>query len=322
LGDEKGVKGKGSGKVLKSGPKDDVFINFVDHGATGILGFPSGMLTADQLNQTLVKMHQKRMYGKLTLYIEACESGSIFRNILPSNVNIFATTASDYDESSYACYFDDKRQTYLGDVYSVNWMEDSDKENLDNETLQSQFEIVKKLTTTSRVQEYGDLTMSKLPVGYFQGESEAQSPKRYPKVPFTDVSPSWDVPINILYKRIQAAKTDAERENLQKELDEMHNKRFFLDNFVMKIVRRVAKVQDHQTRLVAFKPQRLTDLACHHRLVNSFNQYCFDFSKHTYAMKYAYVFANMCEQGFDANKAVQIMKDVCRTHTVNFAQIL
>jgi legumain len=46
------------------------------------------------------------------------------------NVAIFtawATTAANAIESSYACYFDDLRETYLGDVYSVNWMEDSDK---------------------------------------------------------------------------------------------------------------------------------------------------------------------------------------------------
>ena len=40
---------------------------------------------------------------------------------------VFATTAANARESSYACYWDGKRQTYLGDVYSVKWMEDSDK---------------------------------------------------------------------------------------------------------------------------------------------------------------------------------------------------
>jgi len=40
---------------------------------------------------------------------------------------VWATTAANADESSYACYYDSKRQTYLGDVYSVKWMEDSDK---------------------------------------------------------------------------------------------------------------------------------------------------------------------------------------------------
>jgi len=40
---------------------------------------------------------------------------------------VWATTAANAHESSYACYYDRKRQTYLGDVYSVKWMEDSDK---------------------------------------------------------------------------------------------------------------------------------------------------------------------------------------------------
>lgn len=39
---------------------------------------------------------------------------------------VYATTAANSHESSYACYYDEKRDTYLGDWYSVNWMEDSD----------------------------------------------------------------------------------------------------------------------------------------------------------------------------------------------------
>lgn len=40
--------------------------------------------------------------------------------------SVYATTAANAKESSYACYYDEKRDTYLGDWYSVNWMEDSD----------------------------------------------------------------------------------------------------------------------------------------------------------------------------------------------------
>lgn len=42
-------------------------------------------------------------------------------------VSVFATTAANSLESSYACYCGGMRQTCLGDVYSVNWMEDSDQ---------------------------------------------------------------------------------------------------------------------------------------------------------------------------------------------------
>ena len=93
----------------------------------------------------------------MVIYIEACESGSMLENVLADNIDIYATTASNAEESSYACYYDEKRQTYLGDVYSVVWMEDSDHEKLDQESLYQQFVITQKITNTSHVMQYGDL---------------------------------------------------------------------------------------------------------------------------------------------------------------------
>lgn len=63
----------------------------------------------------------------MVLYIEACESGSMFENLLADNINVYATTAANSQESSYACYWDQELQTYLGDLYSVNWMEDTER---------------------------------------------------------------------------------------------------------------------------------------------------------------------------------------------------
>jgi legumain len=65
-------------KVLKSTKDDNVFIYFVDHGVTGGLMFPNGVLWADQLIQTLSYMNNEGMYGNLVFYVEACNSGSIF----------------------------------------------------------------------------------------------------------------------------------------------------------------------------------------------------------------------------------------------------
>jgi legumain len=62
----------------------------------------------------------------LVLYIEACESGSMFEKLLRNDINVYATTASNSKESSYATYYDDQLGAYLGDLYSVSWMEDSD----------------------------------------------------------------------------------------------------------------------------------------------------------------------------------------------------
>jgi len=40
---------------------------------------------------------------------------------------VYATTAANPKENSFACYYDAELETYLGDVYSVKWMEDVDK---------------------------------------------------------------------------------------------------------------------------------------------------------------------------------------------------
>jgi legumain len=93
----------------------------------------------------------------MVIYIEACEAGSMLEDLLPNNINVYATTASNAQESSYACYFDAKRNTYLGDVYSVVWMEDSDAEKIDQETLYQQFSVTQAKTNTSHVMQYGDL---------------------------------------------------------------------------------------------------------------------------------------------------------------------
>lgn len=64
-------------------------------------------------------------------YLEACESGSIFGGLLPENLDIYATTASNATEDSFATYCPDEPEapkveynTCLGDLYSVSWLED------------------------------------------------------------------------------------------------------------------------------------------------------------------------------------------------------
>lgn len=65
------------------------------------------------------------------LYIEACESGSVFEGIMPKDLNIYVTTASNAQESSWGTYCPGMTPppppeylTCLGDLYSVAWMED------------------------------------------------------------------------------------------------------------------------------------------------------------------------------------------------------
>jgi len=80
-------------KSLKTGPNDNIFIFFSDHGAPGLIAFPGDkLLYAKDLISTLQYMHDNHKYHQLVFYLEACESGSMFNQILPNNWNIYATT--------------------------------------------------------------------------------------------------------------------------------------------------------------------------------------------------------------------------------------
>ena len=98
------------------------------------------------------------MFKELVFYIEACESGSMFPN-LSSHTGVYAMTAANASESSwgYYCNPDDTiggkhMGTCLGDAFSINWMEDSDRSNINSETLSTQASRVKSRTTKSHVQ--------------------------------------------------------------------------------------------------------------------------------------------------------------------------
>jgi legumain len=173
-----------SGKTIKSGPKDRVFVFFADHGAPGVLGMPSGpFLYADDLLKTLRKAATKKRFADMVMYIEACESGSIFEGMLTDDEKIYVTTAANAHESSWGTYCPGmlpspppEFTTCLGDLYSVSWMENSEHANLVEETLEKQYELVKLRTSNnntynqgSHVMQYGNLTIDEEPAADYLG---------------------------------------------------------------------------------------------------------------------------------------------------------
>ncbi|KAG2491775.1 hypothetical protein HYH03_009935 [Edaphochlamys debaryana] len=175
---------RGSGRVLASGAGDRVFVFYSDHGSPGVLGMPSGpFLYADELVGALTRKYRRRGYREALLYIEACESGSMFEGLLPPDVGAYATTASNAVESSWGTYCPGMRpgappafSTCLGDLYSVAWMENADRCDLTSETLMAQYAIVRARTSNnytyamgSHVMQYGSLAITREVAGTFEG---------------------------------------------------------------------------------------------------------------------------------------------------------
>jgi len=318
-GDAKGMKGIGSGRVIKSGPNDHVFVNFVDHGAPGLLAFPSDELYADDLIKALTKMALNRQFAQLVFYVEACESGSMFDNLLTDDLNIFAVTAADPYESSYACYYDSTRQAYLGDVFSVMWMEDSEKENLLRETLHHQFEIVRTETNTSHVEEYGDLDVGSMHVSDFLGFQISRNSNSFtaelPSV--TDSVPSHHVPVAILERKLEAAVDPKEKQEIKFQLHRIMKYRRHMENVVTKVLmlatgkdeNKVQELKENRYKL------RLENFRCYKKLVAAFSEKCFKLSDNPHAFRQLYILANVCgHKKVSTHSIVNAITQVCSVH--------
>jgi legumain len=44
-------------------------------------------LTVKELNDAIKGMHKDKKYKEMVFYIEACESGSMFKDVLPADIN-------------------------------------------------------------------------------------------------------------------------------------------------------------------------------------------------------------------------------------------
>lgn len=151
---------------------------------------PTGRyLYADELHSAVKTMHEDKMYKEMVMYIEACESGSMFEKTKYDDLDVYAVSAANGKESSWGTYcspddmVDGKHiRSCLGDLFSVNWMEDSDKAKKDKEmgteTLETQYDTVKRKTTRSHVLQWGDHKFTSEAIGEFQA-GKVSAPKDY-----------------------------------------------------------------------------------------------------------------------------------------------
>lgn len=311
-----------TGRVVNSGPNDNIFIFFSDHGGPGLIAMPTGpYLYAKDLVSTLKEMATNKRFHQLVFYLEACESGSMFDGLLPNNINIFATTASNPDESSYACYWDDSRQAYLGDLYSVSWMENSDVADFSKETLQQQFTTVQNETSTSHVCEYGQESMSSEPLAFFQsfkkfmrgGDRTHHRSERVhhstpvdPQERLKDVVDSRDVVLATLQRRLAAARDDTTRATLQHLIKEELIHREHADRTVRTITAKLLGTH-HADRVLASRASVQHD--CVPELIDVYERHCGRFSD--YSLKWAYVMNNLCREGVTAAELSQAAAEAC-----------
>lgn len=307
------IKGIGSGKVLKSNSNSKIFINFSDHGAPGLIAFPTQYLYAKDFHDALIYMHAHGMYKEMTIYIEACESGSMFKNILEANIGIYATTAANDVESSWGYYCSPNDMvngkhigSCLGDLYSINWMEDTDANNICSESLDTQFQTVLKKTTMSHVMKFGESSFVQEAVGNFQGVCDAQAtvssflrnlkkPEEKERQEYAAVD-SRDIKLDYLYNKYMRTKTTEDAIELQ---DEITNRTKIDMRFDYLRSAVGVQLKDHPD---------INDFECYKGLIDAYEAKC---GKDEYDLKYFHNFVSMCDAKIEPTKMLGIINNMC-----------
>ncbi|KAL2544965.1 Vacuolar-proCES [Forsythia ovata] len=300
LGNRTALTG-GSRKVVDSGPNDHIFIYYADHGGPGVLGMPtSPYLYANDLIDVLKKKHASGTYKSLVFYLEACESGSIFEGLLPEGLNIYATTASNAEESSWGTYCPGdypgpppEYETCLGDLYSVAWMEDSGIHNLRKETLRQQYQLVRRRTANQNSY-YGS-----------HDNNALQLPSKAVNQRDADLLHFW-------HKFSKAPEGSVRKFEAQKQLADAMAHRTHIDSSIKLVGKLLFGIEKGPEVLKNIRPTGqplVDDWDCLKSLVRTFETHCGSLSQ--YGMKHMRSIANICNAGIKQEQMAEASAQAC-----------
>jgi legumain len=291
-------------------------------------------LYADDLNDAFKYMYNNSMYSQLVFYLEACESGSMFRGILSKQMNIFATTASRPTQSSYAFYFNETLQTYMADEYSIRWMQDSTSNWDSYESLIQQFQDVAGIVQESQPQQYGDDSFDDEPIEDFEAYKDRKNHSLWkllkgsvPKVeagpynkhwrPSAEAVDSRDVKLAVLQHRYLSAKSIDSKIYAASLVEDEIEYRLHIDLLFDELIKYVTGYANNADGVVSgdfvetikyghVRPSNFECLKCVYRKYEENCEMCTD-----YSLKYVNTLVNLCEIFDDANAIQDAFQTLC-----------
>jgi len=246
----------------------------------------------------------------------------MFSGHLKDNLNIYAVTAANPTESSWGtyCYPNDivngvHMRTCLGDLFSVNWMENADAVAPGKESLEEQFNIIVKTTAQSHVMRYGQMSFTNEVIGEFEGDLDGPAEAFLSKA-FNRVLESK--PINELDPNRHSSTVnsrDAKLHHLYAQVSQNGNHRAHLDlsteiNHRMRVDNVFAEFQGHLLGAEQYYAPQNFD--CLRSLVGAYKEHCGPLED--YSLKYVKYLVQECETLSDSSsydESIQKLLNAC-----------
>ncbi|CAJ0591592.1 unnamed protein product [Cylicocyclus nassatus] len=306
----------GSGRVLKSTSADNVFIFYSDHGAYNILGMPSGPpITKSDLQNYINAARNAGKFHKLSMYVEACESGSILEGFEKDD-RVNGLTASSATEDSYACNC--AGAICYADLFSYKWMTNSEQHNLMGFSVQEQYSDVKKEVHSSTVQIFGSTAVTNEPVGYFQGTKPSRNVLAVMVNSSSEnkVVSIRDVPIHMLVMSAEGVQEDKRVSDAVQQLELAFKKRELFRNVFDTLHQLIREsINEHQGDFELNKELRDH---CYETLVLQFDEHCFPLRNNAFAFGSLRRFRSLCVKTNSnvIQRAIDTMRLYCRRNSL------
>ncbi|XP_060880639.1 legumain-like isoform X2 [Metopolophium dirhodum] len=355
-GNKAAMTNLGSGRVIESNHRDNIFVYFVGHGTSGILAFPENYLYADELNNALQSMYSDHKFNSMLLYIESCRAGSLFDGILSESNNIFAVTAAGPRESSWSIYCigeDEIPDLCLGDEFSCTWIEDQANlgilypshvnELVEKRTVLNHFNYIRTSVKLSNVMPYGDFSVGQNKLSAYIGKS----PEVFSKYSYQNSDiPSFNKHngtnmfsykfSNNTYEPYQTTEQPNGKNNTMKP-SSIYNSimRKIMDRTFNTILRSVIKKLpgfighiDELKELPSNLP--LNVFPCYRQTLDHITANCFSLPKNKYSLNEVHIFFNLCTRVIDSewkseefyNVFEQVVHNVCSKNASMFSNLL
>ncbi|CAG2171976.1 unnamed protein product [Oppiella nova] len=285
---------------------------------SGFVVFPNEEMHNTELVATLKNMHTNNRFGKLVFYLEACESGSMFEKLLPDNINVYAMTSTNSTELGWNCCRDTVRGAWvskylcklfaLGSYFGYYWYKNWQSSDFLTETLQDQFEYLHNTTNQTGVMEpgqhaqhahqWGDLSITKLPVSQFQGTGKFIGENSYNADDHRvcNLVNTRDLPVRMLEMNIEETDDINEKLRYENELKQLLNGRKYMDKHMAQYVSSIQHLPGIDVNSVLNTKHTIDNNVCYRKMVDTFRDNCFNINKNTYALGKMTILVNICNQ--------------------------
>ncbi|XP_068207037.1 legumain-like [Palaemon carinicauda] len=314
-GDDTGMADIGSGKVIKSGPNDRIFIDLVDGGGFDHFAFPYSILTAQTLHNHISQMYADKKFKEMMIFIESNDSGSMILNRYPDEMGVYAMTATGEIGNAYAVHWSAELDTWMADAFTLAWMKNSEMNDPTKQTIEEQFNQTREWVARSAVHCYGNMNIQQEFVSAFFGEWKSNSSFNFDLEEFgrlqKDAVPSIDAPIVYLKNHLKSAETEEEIVYWSQQLTSLEKKRNFLEDTTRNIVLSLTKNEELTKEIMNSSDREVNDWDCFGPAVEAFHENCFNLGQNHYGFRMLGTLLSLCAHGYSADEIIKATESVC-----------